>query len=299
MAVPGRTFPPRAASLAATGASATWLAGWLLALGAFGAPAGAAGWLAALVGALVPLGPVWLAAALARRLAAQEAGAPPPPAASPPAVAPRRPAAARAPAPRRAAFRSVRTGGAADERAPGSTPTPAPKPTPAPTPTPAPAHPEPGAAPATDDLLRALHFPESAEDAEGVAALRRVLRSRASARLVQAAQDVLTLLAEDATYMDEVEVVPAPPASWRAVAAGGRRGAAPLGEIRGADVLARTEERLARDAIFRDAAHHFLRQFDGFLAGFAPAANDDALAALAATRTARAFVLLSRAAAGP
>ncbi len=282
--MPGLTVTPRAATAAAAGASAAWLAGWALAAAAFGAPSGAAGWLAALMGALAPLGPVWIAAALAGRLAALRADAPAAPAPPAPAEPPRRPAAARTPPPRRpAAFRSVRAGPPAPARAPPPAPVPQ----------------EAGAEPATDDLLRALHFPESADDTEGVAALHRVLRSRASARLVQAAQDVLTLLAEDATYMDEIEAVPAPPAAWRAVAAEGRHGAAPLGDIRGAEVLARTAERMARDAIFRDAAHHFLRQFDTFLAGFAPAADDGALAALAGTRTARAFVLLSRAAAGP
>ena len=51
---------------------------------------------------------------------------------------------------------------------------------------------------------------------------------------------------------------------------------------------------MRQDAIFRDAAHHFLRQFDKTLSEIEPAATDAELAALAETRTARAFMLLGR-----
>ncbi len=51
---------------------------------------------------------------------------------------------------------------------------------------------------------------------------------------------------------------------------------------------------MKQDPIFRDAAHHFLRLFDKTFAAFEKRANDGDIAALADTRTARAFMLLGR-----
>ncbi|WP_146132816.1 hypothetical protein [Hasllibacter halocynthiae] len=42
------------------------------------------------------------------------------------------------------------------------------------------------------------------------------------AKLVRAAQDVLTLLAQDGIYIDDIPAEPAPPEPWRAFAAGPR-----------------------------------------------------------------------------
>jgi hypothetical protein len=51
---------------------------------------------------------------------------------------------------------------------------------------------------------------------------------------------------------------------------------------------------MKQDPIFRDAAHHFLRLFDKTFASFETRASDAEIAALADTRTARAFMLLGR-----
>ena len=51
---------------------------------------------------------------------------------------------------------------------------------------------------------------------------------------------------------------------------------------------------MRQDTIFRDAAHHFLRQFDKTVADFEKNATDADLVALAETRTSRAFMLLAR-----
>ena len=48
------------------------------------------------------------------------------------------------------------------------------------------------------------------------------------------------------------------------------------------------------DPVFRDASHHFLRLFDKTFAEFEQRASDGEIAALAETRTARAFMLLGR-----
>lgn len=145
------------------------------------------------------------------------------------------------------------------------------------------------------DFIRALNFPETAEDEEGFAALRRALRDRTAAQLITAAQDVLTLLSQDGIYMDDLRPDRARIEVWRAFAAGGRgKTIAALGGIRDRSSLALTAGRMKQDPIFRDAAHHFLRKFDTTFAGFAPDATDSEIQALAETRTARAFMLLGR-----
>lgn len=145
------------------------------------------------------------------------------------------------------------------------------------------------------DLIRALHFPESAEDTEGFAALRRALTHRGPAKLIQASQDVLTLLSQDGIYMDDLRPDVARPEFWRRFASGERgRAVAALGGVRDRSCLALTAGRMREDAIFRDAAHHFLRMFDREFERFEKTATDEEIVALSSTRTARAFMLLGR-----
>lgn len=145
------------------------------------------------------------------------------------------------------------------------------------------------------DFIRALNFPETAEDAEGFAALRRALKDRPTAQLVQAAQDVLTLLSQDGIYMDDLRPDMAKPDVWRRFAEGARgREIAGLGGVRDRSSLALTAGRMKQDTIFRDAAHHFLRVYDKSFASFADHASDAEIAAFGNTRTSRAFMLLGR-----
>ncbi|MGV6850352.1 MAG: hypothetical protein ACWA5A_18415 [Marinibacterium sp.] len=145
------------------------------------------------------------------------------------------------------------------------------------------------------DFIRALHFPETVDDEEGFAALRRALRDRKSAQLIQAAEDVLTLMSQEGIYMDDLRPDMARPDVWRYFAAGIRgKEVAALGGIRDRSSLALTSARMKQDPIFRDAAHHFLRRFDHMFAEFEPTASDAEISALSETRTARAFMLLGR-----
>ncbi len=145
------------------------------------------------------------------------------------------------------------------------------------------------------DFIRALHFPENETDMPGFAALRRALKDRTARQLVQAAQDVLTLLSEDGIYMDDLTPDRARTELWRRFAQGERgRTMAGLGGIRDRSSLALSAGRMREDTIFRDAAHHFLRLFDKTLVKFEPDATDAEMAAFADTRTARAFMLLGR-----
>ncbi len=146
------------------------------------------------------------------------------------------------------------------------------------------------------DLIRALNFPDNEDDRDGFAALRRALRDRNARKLVQASQDVLTLLSQDGIYMDDLRPEPASAGLWRRFA-NGERGASMerLGAVRDQSMLMLAAGRMREDTIFRDAVHHFLRRFDQILVTFEEHATDTDLIEMAETRTARAFMLLARA----
>ncbi|MDO6731741.1 hypothetical protein Q4577_17040 [Marinovum sp. 2_MG-2023] len=146
-----------------------------------------------------------------------------------------------------------------------------------------------------EDFICALNFPETADDRDGFAALRRALKHRATAQLVQAAQDVLTLLSQDGIYMDDLRPDMAKPDVWRRFAEGARgRAIAGLGGVRDRSSLALSAGRMKQDPIFRDAAHHFLRVYDRTFQSFSERASDAEVAAFSNTRTSRAFMLLGR-----
>ncbi|KIN73754.1 hypothetical protein [Sulfitobacter guttiformis] len=148
---------------------------------------------------------------------------------------------------------------------------------------------------AAEDLIRALNFPETAEDEAGFAALRRAMKDRNAAQLIQASQDILTLLSQDGIYMDDLTPDRARTEIWRMFGQGARgRPVAALGGIRDRSSLALTAGRMKQDPIFRDAAHHFLRRFDRLFANFEKVSSDEEISAMADTRTARAFMLLGR-----
>lgn len=145
------------------------------------------------------------------------------------------------------------------------------------------------------DIIRALNFPDNESDRDGFGALRRALKDRSVRQLIQASQDILTLLSQDGIYMDDLRPDRARPEVWRRFARGERgRAIAGLGGVRDRSSLALAAGRMREDTVFRDSAHHFLRLFDRMLSGFEPEASDEDIAALSETRTARAFMLLGR-----
>ncbi len=146
-----------------------------------------------------------------------------------------------------------------------------------------------------EDFIRAMNFPETAEDQEGFRALRHAMQDRNTAHLIQASQDVLTFLSHEGIYMDDLRPDRARPEIWRRFAQGERgRTVAALGGIRDRSGLTLAAARMRQDHIFRDTAHHFLRRFDQTFSEFERTATDQEIAALADTRTARAFMLLGR-----
>ncbi|MAI58866.1 MAG: hypothetical protein CML56_07805 [Rhodobacteraceae bacterium] len=149
--------------------------------------------------------------------------------------------------------------------------------------------------PSIDDFVAALNFPETAEDEEGFAALKRALTHRETAILIQAAQDVLTLLSQDGIYMDDLRPDIVHPDAWRQFAKGERgRKITLLGGVRDRSSLALTNGRMKQDPVFRDTAHHFLKTFDEVFANFEKIAKDAEISAFSQTRTALAFMLVGR-----
>lgn len=145
------------------------------------------------------------------------------------------------------------------------------------------------------DFIRALNFPDDANDREGFRAMRAALSDRTAAKLIRAAQDVLTLLSQQGIYTDDLTPDRAQPDHWRRFAQGARgRAVAALGGVRDREALAIVAHRMREDPIFRDAGHHFLRSFDRAFSAFEPQATDADLVALSDTRTARAFMLIGR-----
>lgn len=145
------------------------------------------------------------------------------------------------------------------------------------------------------DFIRALNFPEDAADAEGFRAMRAALADRTAAKVIRAAQDVLTLLSQQGIFTDDLAADRAQPDLWRRFAQGARgREVASLGGVRDREALALVAHRMREDPVFRDAGHHFLRSFDRAFSAFEAQASDADLVALAQTRTARAFMLVGR-----
>jgi hypothetical protein len=147
-----------------------------------------------------------------------------------------------------------------------------------------------------DDLTRALNFPQDEQDKDGFAAIKRVLAHRHSAQLLQAAEDVLSMLAQEGIYMDDLDADPANPDIWRNFAAGARgEDIADMGTIEDQAALALVHGRMRTDESFKDASLHFLRLFDKVLTEFNDQATDRDLVTLAGTRSGLAFILLGRA----
>jgi hypothetical protein len=158
------------------------------------------------------------------------------------------------------------------------------------------AEPEPEATLGWHELLRAFDFPRDAEDREGFAALRRALRRHDLAQMLQAAEDVLNLMSREGLYMDDLVHDPAPADAWRAFLAGARGPEVEaVGGIRDDAALGIVRGLMKSDPVFRDTALFFQRRFDRVLGGLAEEADNGTLAALADTRSGRAFMLCARA----
>jgi hypothetical protein len=114
--------------------------------------------------------------------------------------------------------------------------------------------------------------------------------------MLQAAEDVLTLLSQEGLYMDDLAPEPVDPAAWRGFFAG-RRGPemVGLGEVGDPAAVETARALMKSDPIFRDTALFFQRRFGVALDEIAAAVDDAELIRLADTRSGRAFRLMARA----
>ena len=148
-----------------------------------------------------------------------------------------------------------------------------------------------------ETVILALNFPDGPDDAAAIAALREALRDPDQARLIRSAQDVVTLLAERGIITDDLVPDTTDPAAWRRFGDGQRgRAVSGVGAVRDAAALEAATAAMRGDEVFRDAVHHFLRLFDRSVTELMPQLTDDEILWLAQTRSARAFMLLARAA---
>lgn len=142
------------------------------------------------------------------------------------------------------------------------------------------------------EMVRALDFPQNAADKDGFAALRRYRPHPHVGPVLRAVEDLLTALAQDCIYMDDLPAQAADADLWRRFA-DGARGEEMATAMRAGDAALRgkLQERMRADPVFKDTVLHFLRSFDRFLSRFIDSAQDADLIALADTRTGRAFAL--------
>ena len=145
------------------------------------------------------------------------------------------------------------------------------------------------------ELIKALNFPDNAKDTEGFRILQRAFSDRTTSKLLQSAQDVLTMLSEDGIYMDDLRIEQPEASAWRSFAKGARgKDVAALGMVRDRTALTLSRTRLKNDTAFREKALRFLTQFDNIISEFEITAEDGELTEMGKTRSATAFMLLGR-----
>lgn len=144
------------------------------------------------------------------------------------------------------------------------------------------------------ELVRALNFPHDEQDEAGFAAIKRFLPHRLISQLLQASEDVLSMLAQEGIYMDDLHANAANPDLWRDFAHGARGvSVAGMATLDDQAAFALAKGRMRTDQVFRDAAMHFVRLFDQMLETYVDEATDRDLEALAGSRTGLAFTLLA------
>ena len=147
--------------------------------------------------------------------------------------------------------------------------------------------------PAWPVVIRALDFPEDAEDEAGQHALARASRDPVLGPLLRGAEAVLSAFASEGLFMDDLKPVHAGPEEWARL---GREGVPPrFGPMGDAVAEAVARNRLATDPSLREAALRMLQAWQRLMGRSAHAVGSDpVLVELADTRTGRAVMLVGR-----
>ncbi len=143
----------------------------------------------------------------------------------------------------------------------------------------------------------AMEFPDSETDRATIEALYKVLPDPMAARLMQSAEDVLSVLAGQGLYMDELKASATTEEDWTLYLDGARGSTADaIGAVTDEKALEQTRARLKRDGVFNDAALHFLLRYDAIAKRARAETGGDAYGPrMAGTRTGKAYALLTRA----
>ena len=151
-----------------------------------------------------------------------------------------------------------------------------------------------GSAVLINDFIKAADLPDSADDKEGLGALKRALQDRDLAKLLHATQDSLKILSKEGIYIDALKLEPGEITLWRDFGKG-KRGKKLAGIINFSnnEVLQKANSRFKTDTVFKDVVHHFLRQFDNVFTEFSTNASDDDILNFSTTRTAKTFLILA------
>ena len=144
-----------------------------------------------------------------------------------------------------------------------------------------------------DTLIRALSFADHEDDAEGFEAIDRAMDNEATAKLLDASQDVLHRLSALDIFVDNLPLDIAQHEVWRLHAANASKSEiATLGAITETDVLERVANLLEQDEQFRESAQNLVDQVNDQMMDIIGDADADQVAAFANSRTIRAFILL-------
>jgi len=113
--------------------------------------------------------------------------------------------------------------------------------------------------------------------------------------LLQSAEDVLSVMAQEGIFMDDLGTPPSDPDLWRRFAQG-ERGTAicDIGTVDDQAAIALVRGRMRTDEQFKAKTLELLRAFDRVLTELGPQATDRELTDLAGTRSGLAFLLLAR-----
>ena len=144
-----------------------------------------------------------------------------------------------------------------------------------------------------DTLIRALSFANHEDDTEGFEAVDRAMADDATAKLLDASQEVLHRLSAVDIFVDNLTLDIAQPEVWRFHAANANGSEiATLGAIAETDVLETVANLLEQDEQFRKSAQNLVDQVNDQMMNIIGAADTDQIAAFAHSRTIRAFILL-------
>lgn len=144
-----------------------------------------------------------------------------------------------------------------------------------------------------DTLIRALSFADHEDDTEGFEAIDRAMDDEATAKLLEASQDVLHRLSALDIFVDNLTLDIAQPDVWRFHAANANKSEiATLGAVAETDVLGLVANLVEQDGQFRESAQNLVDQVNDQMMDIIGDADADQVAAFANSRTIRAFILL-------